>query len=217
MSSIGARRELAHSVDMSRAAVAHLSTVDPTLAALIARVGPCRLKARRLDPFASLTQAIIYQQLAGKAAETIFRRFLGLFAGADFPAAQQVIKAGIERLRTAGLSRPKASYILDLAAREVAGALPTLAECDELADEEILRRLTEVRGVGRWTAEMFLMFNLGRPDVLPLDDYGLRRGFMLAYGRRQPPTQEALRRQGRRWQPYRTVASWYLWRAADGE
>lgn len=201
---------------MSRKALTHLRAADPVLARLIERVGPFRLRARRVAPFRSLTQAIIFQQLAGRAAETILGRFCGLFPGAEFPAAVAVLDAGLDRLRTAGLSRAKASYILDLAAREHAAELPSLAECDALPEEAIITRLTRVRGVGRWTAEMFLMFNLGRPDVLPVDDYGLRRGFMVVFGRRQPPTPEGLRRHGLRWAPYRTVASWYLWRAADG-
>ncbi len=202
---------------MKRKATTHLAQADPILAALIERTGPFTLKARRLPPFRSLTQSIIFQQLHGKAAETILQRFRGLFGDADFPSPEQVLAAGLDQLRTAGLSRGKASYILDLAARARSESLPTLAQCDALADEEVIARLTEVKGIGRWTAEMFLMFNLGRPDVLPVDDLGVRRGFMLAWGKRQLPEPEALRKYGERWQPYRTAASWYLWRAADAE
>ena len=205
-----------HIADVTRKAITHLTQADPKLGSLIARVGPCRLKPRRLPPFRSLTQSIIFQQLHGKAAETILGRFVALFGDAEFPSADQVLGADLERLRSAGLSRSKASYILDLATRDRAQALPTLAECDGLADEEVISRLTEVKGVGRWTAEMFLMFNLGRPDVLPVDDYGVRRGFMLAFGKRKLPDPATLRRYGARWQPFRTTASWYLWRAADG-
>ena len=201
---------------MSQRVLQHLKAADRTLAALIERAGPFKLKPRRPPPFRSLTQAIIFQQLHGKAAETILRRFCELFGGTEFPSPEQVIEAGLERLRTAGLSRSKASYILDLAARARSQSLPTLAECDALTDEEIIARLTEVKGVGRWTAEMFLMFNLGRPDVLPVDDFGVRRGYMLAWGKRKLPAPETLRRYGTRWKPYRTAASWYLWRAADG-
>ena len=200
---------------MSKKALQHLQQADPTLAALIERTGPCKLKPRRLPPFRSLTQAIIYQQLHGKAAETIFKRFCALFGDAEFPAPEQVLAAGLERLRTVGLSRSKASYILDLAARAQSQTLPTLPECDALTDDEIIARLTEVKGVGRWTAEMFLMFNLGRLDVLPVDDLGVRRGFMLAWGKRKLPEPDTLRRYGERWKPFRTIASWYLWRAAD--
>jgi DNA-3-methyladenine glycosylase II len=200
---------------MSKHILQHLQQADPTLAALIERAGPFKLKPRRLPPFRSLTQAIIFQQLHGKAADTILRRFCGLFGDSEFPSPEQVLEAGLDRLRTAGLSRAKASYILDLAARARSQSLPTLAECKALADEEIIARLTEVKGVGRWTAEMFLMFNLGRPDVLPVGDFGVRRGFMVAWGKRKLPAPETLRRYGARWKPYRTAASWYLWRAAD--
>lgn len=200
---------------MKRAATKHLAEADPVLGQLIKRVGPYKLKGRRRSPFHALAQAIIFQQLNGRAAETILGRFCALFGDEQFPTPKQVLAAPIDRLRTAGLSKPKAAYIRDLAERAERGLLPTLSECDALDDEEIIARLTEVKGVGRWTAEIFLMFNLGRPDVLPVLDYGLRRGFMLAYRKCRLPEPEALRRVGERWKPHRTVASWYLWRAAD--
>jgi 3-methyladenine DNA glycosylase/8-oxoguanine DNA glycosylase len=185
------------------------------MARLIDRAGPVKLRPRRLPPFRSLTQAIIYQQLSGKAAGTILGRFTALFANDEFPAPEAVLKASLERLRSAGLSRPKASYVLGIAQQAVNGQIPTLDECDGMTDEEIVARLTAIKGVGRWTAEMLLIFNLGRPDVLPVHDLGVRKGFQFAYRRRKPPEPEQLWRYGGRWAPYRTTAAWYLWRAAD--
>jgi len=182
---------------------------------LIERVGPIKLKPRRLPPFQSLVQAIIYQQLSGKAAQTILGRFQALFADGQFPAAAQVLELAPENFRAAGLSRPKAGYVRGIGEHAVAGRLPTLVECDQLTDGEIVQRLTEMKGVGRWTAEMFLIFNLGRPDVLPVHDLGVRKGFKIAFGKRKLPEPEPLERYGSRWKPYRTTAAWYLWRAVD--
>jgi len=185
------------------------------MARLIERIGPCELKPRRLPPFQSLVKAIIYQQLSGKAAETILGRFQALFGDCQFPTPEQVLETHPDRLRSAGLSRPKASYVRGLGEHAVAGRLPTLKACDHLTDAEIIGRLTEVKGVGCWTAEMFLMFNLGRPDVLPVLDLGVRKGFQIAYGKRKLPEPEPLERFGAKWQPHRTTAAWYLWRAVD--
>ena len=185
------------------------------MAQLIERIGPVTLKPRRLAPFQSLVQAIIYQQLSGKAAETILGRFRELFGNGQFPTPEQVLKVEPERLRSAGLSKPKANYIQGVGAHAVAGRLPTLTACDQLTDAEIIERLTEIKGVGRWTAEMFLMFNLGRPDVLPVHDLGVRKGFQIAYGKRKLPQPESLERLGAKWKPYRSTAAWYLWRAVD--
>ena len=185
------------------------------MARLIDRVGPPKLRPRRLPPFQSLTHAIIHQQLSGQAAGTILGRFLALFGDDGFPAPAAVLKASPERLRSAGLSRPKASYVLGLAQKAVDGYVPTLDECDRMTDAEIMERLTSIKGVGRWTAEMLLIFNLGRPDVLPVHDLGVRKGFQFAYGKRKLPEPEQLARYGVRWAPHRTAAAWYLWRAAD--
>jgi 3-methyladenine DNA glycosylase/8-oxoguanine DNA glycosylase len=192
-----------------------LAELDPVLGQLIARVGPITLRPRRLAPYQSLVQAIIYQQLSGKAAATILRRFCALFGPGKFPKPAQVLAATPERLRSAGLSRGKASYVQDVAAKAAAGELPTLAQCDGLADGEIIARLTAIKGVGRWTAEMFLIFNLGRVDVLPVHDLGVRKGFQVTYRKRALPSPEQLDRFGARWQPHRTTAAWYLWRSLD--
>jgi DNA-3-methyladenine glycosylase II len=200
---------------MIQKAVKHLQSVDLVLERLMEEVGPVSVKARRLSVFQSVVQAIVYQQLSGKAADTILGRFKALFGDGSFPSAEQVLTVPLERLRSAGLSQPKATYILGIAERAASGALPTLQECDGLADAEIAQRLIELKGVGRWTAEMFLIFNLGRLDVLPVHDLGVRRGFQLAYRKRKMPEPEQLERFGEKWRPYRTVAAKYLWRAVD--
>ncbi len=188
---------------------------DPVMAALIERVGPVKLRPRRLPPFQALTHAIIHQQLSGKAAGTILARFCALFDQSGFPTPQAVLRATPEQLRSAGLSRPKTQYILGLARQTVEGTVPSLAQCHDLTDEALLERLMQIKGVGRWTVEMLLIFNLGRPDVLPIHDLGVRKGFQYAYRKRKLPQPEQLGRVGRRWAPYRTTAAWYLWRAAD--
>jgi len=185
------------------------------MAGLIDRVGPPKLRPRRLPPFQSLTHAIIHQQLSGQAAGTILGRFRALFGDDDFPAPEAIVRASPDLLRSTGLSRPKASYVMGIAQKAVDGHIPTLDECDRMTDEEILARLIQIKGVGRWTVEMLLIFNLGRPDVLPVDDLGVRKGFQFAYGKRKLPEPEQLARYGVRWAPYRTTAAWYLWRAAD--
>jgi DNA-3-methyladenine glycosylase II len=199
---------------MSRRAITHLSS-DPVMAGLIEKVGPIRLRPRRLSPFQSLSHAIIHQQLNSTAAGTILERFKGLFPDEAFPTPGQVAKTSVDRLRTAGLSRPKAAYIIDLAKRCDAGLIPSVSDCDALGDEEIIARLTEIKGIGRWTVEMFLIFNLGRPDVLPVHDLGVRRGFQIAYRKRGLPAPEQLAKHGVRWSPHRTMAARYLWRATD--
>ncbi len=185
------------------------------MAQLVGRIGPIELKPRRTTPFHSLVQAIIYQQLSGTVADVILGRFQALFGDGTFPTPNQVLGATPERLRSAGLSRPKVTYVLGIAEKAAAGRLPTLEECDEMADAEILERLTDLKGVGRWTAEMFLIFNLARPDVLPAHDLGVRKGFQITYGKRALPEPEQLERFGKRWGPHRTTAALYLWRAVD--
>jgi 3-methyladenine DNA glycosylase/8-oxoguanine DNA glycosylase len=199
---------------MNSRALAHLRS-DPVMARLIDCALPCQLPARRLPPFQSLIQSIIYQQLSGKAAAAILAKFQALFARNGFPSPRQVLKAKPERLRGAGLSGAKVRYVRDIARRAVAGELPSLEDCDGLTDEAIIDLLTQTKGVGRWTAQMFLIFNLARTDVLPVHDLGVRRGYQLAYGKRQMPKPESLWRFGRRWAPHRTTATWYLWRAAE--
>jgi len=188
---------------------------DPVMARIMDRVGPLKLSPRRLPPFHALTHAIIHQQLNGKAAGTILERFQALFGDQSFPSPEAVLKVSPERLRSAGLSRPKASYILGLAQQALDGLIPTLAQCAKLTDEQLLESLTAVKGVGRWTVEMLLIFNLGRPDVLPVHDLGIRKGFQIAYRKRKLPEPDALSRFGVRWAPYRTTAARYLWQAAD--
>jgi DNA-3-methyladenine glycosylase II len=185
------------------------------MSVLIDKIGLIQLRPRRLSPFQSLAHAIIHQQLNSIAAGTILERFKKLYPDDSFPSPVRVAKSSIDRLRRAGLSGPKASYLIDLARRCNAGLIPTLGECDPLTDEEIIARLTEVKGVGRWTAEMFLIFNLGRPDVLPVHDLGVRRGYQIAYRKRAMPAPEQLAKVGLRWAPHRTHAARYLWRAVD--
>lgn len=200
---------------MNQKAAKHLKSVDPVFERLMEKVGLVSVKARRVPVFHSLVQSIIYQQLNGKAADTILTRFKALFGDGCFPSAEQVLAIDLEQLRSAGLSRPKASYIRGIAERAASRSLPTLKECDELTDAEIVERLTQIKGVGRWTVEMFLIFNLGRLDVLPVHDLGVRRGFQIAYGKRKMPEPEQLERFGEKWRPYRTIAARYLWRAVD--
>jgi O-6-methylguanine DNA methyltransferase len=200
-----------------RAAVAHLHAADAQLAGLIDLVGPFGMR-RKTTPsvFGALAEAIVYQQLSGRAAATIYARVCALFPQApEGPTAEQFLRVSDEQLRAAGLSRPKILSVRDLAERTVAGEIPTLAEVQHMDDEAIIERLTHVRGVGRWTAQMLLMFRLGRPDVLPVDDYGLRKGFAITFKTGELPTPTEVEEHGALWKPYRTVASWYLWRAAD--
>ena len=195
-------------------ALAHLRASDPKLAALIDRAGPFTL---RLDPspspFESLLESILYQQLHGKAAATIHARVREYFHGD--PTPRLLLATPDEPLRAAGVSGNKIKALRDLAARTLDGAVPSHAAIRKMSDAEIVERLTAVRGIGTWTVEMLLIFRLGRPDVLPLDDYGIRKGFKAACGTRGLPTRKQMLKRGERWRPYRSVASWYLWRAAE--
>jgi 3-methyladenine DNA glycosylase/8-oxoguanine DNA glycosylase len=199
------------------AAVAHLRAADPALARLIDSVGPFQLRLKKTPSiFVALAEAIVYQQLTGKAAATIFARLCALFPNAHAgPTADQILRASDEKLRSAGLSRPKLLSLRDLAQRAKKGEIPSLAEAHPMSDEELISRLTPVRGIGRWTVEMLLIFRLGRADVLPVDDYGVRKGFAVAFRKRDLPSPKDLAKYGERWAPHRTVASWYLWRAAE--
>jgi 3-methyladenine DNA glycosylase/8-oxoguanine DNA glycosylase len=164
-----------------------------------------------------LLRALVSQQLSVKAAATIFSRVLALLPGDDVcPRPEAVLQLSPETLRGAGLSRQKASYLHDLSARVVAGTL-RLDELDGLSDEEVMTALTAVKGVGRWTAEMILIFPLGRPDILPVDDVGVLRSIQNVYGLRRRPSEKQVLRMGERWKPYRSIASWYLWAALDNE
>jgi len=193
----------------------HLAASDPKLAALIARVGPCRLQVEGLaSPFAALVEAIVYQQLTGKAAQTIHGRLVGLFPQRRV-SPQRLLATHPRRLRSAGLSRAKVLALKDLAAKTLERVVPPLRILRAMPDEEIIARLTAVRGVGRWTAEMLLIFRLGRPDVWPATDYGVRKGYARVFSRGRLPSPKLLDQRGERWRPYRTVAAWYLWRAAE--
>jgi O-6-methylguanine DNA methyltransferase len=195
-------------------ALAHLRGADEVLARVIDEIGPFRMRLRPAQSvFVALSRAIAYQQLNGKAAAAIFARVCGLFPR-GIPTPERMLRMPEEMLRGAGLSRTKLLSLRDLAQRAVDGRLPTLAEIESMPDETVIERLSEVRGIGRWTAEMLLMFRLGRPDVLPVDDYGVRKGFSLAYNC-ELPTPRELAAYGARWKPYRTVASWYFWRVVE--
>jgi methylated-DNA-[protein]-cysteine S-methyltransferase len=198
-------------------ALEHLRASDARLARLIAEIGPFRMRLKRAPSiFAALAEAIVYQQLHGKAAAAIFARMRGLFPYAhESPSAEQILRASDAKLRGAGLSQSKLLSLRDLARKTADGAIPTLAEINRMENEAIVERLTAVRGIGRWTVEMLLMHRLGRPDVLPVDDFGVRKGFAVAYRKGAMPPAKALAKYGERWKPYRTVASWYLWRAAE--
>lgn len=201
---------------MLRKAVNHLRRTDPVMAGVIDVVGPCRFETRsEVSHFEAVARSIIYQQLSGKAAATIYGRFASLFGG-ERPDAAALAALGDEALRGAGISRQKMGYLRDLAERVHAGTLP-IETLHELGDEEIVGHLTSVKGVGVWTAQMFLMFKLGRPDVLPDLDLGIRKGIKKAYRLRKLPDARRVQSIGARWAPYRTVASWYLWRLVDGD
>jgi DNA-3-methyladenine glycosylase II len=196
------------------AAVLSLSAADEKLGRFMELAGPCGLQMDEAEsPFESLVEAIIYQQLHGKAAETIFNRMKAIFAPERFPTPRLLLEVPEELLRGAGLSRQKMAAIRDLAAKTLDGTVPDLRAIRRMPDDEIIERLTSVRGVGRWTVEMFLIFHLGRPDVLPIGDYGVLQGYALTHRKRKVPKPKELGAFGERWKPYRTVASWYLWRA----
>jgi DNA-3-methyladenine glycosylase II len=192
-------------------AARHLSKVDPVLGTVIARVGKCEIKPRK-DHFAALCRAIFAQQLNIRVAEVLFDRFCALLPGRS-PRPQTVLELLKDAAATkgCGLSRQKAAYIRDLAQHFVDKRIPT-RKLSRMSDEEVIEALVAVKGIGRWTAEIFLMFVLSRPDVLPLDDLGIREGFRDIYGLKERPTTAELAKFGERWRPYRSVASWYIWR-----
>jgi len=203
---------------MHEEALEHLSLSDKVLARLIRKVGPCRLEPRRnTSPFQALVESVAHQQLNGTAANTILKRVIALYPKRKFPAPEDLLSTADEHLRGAGLSRAKVTAIKDIAAKTIERLVPASRAIAKLSNEEILERLTTIRGVGPWTVEMLLMFKLGRLDVLPASDFGVRKGFALIYRRKELPAPADLLAHGERWRPYRTIASWYLWRALDGE
>jgi len=197
-------------------ALRHLRRVDPVMAELIRQAGPFALApVRRRGPYEALVRAVAHQQLTGRVAETILGRLVMLYGGDDYPTPEQLLATPDRFLHGVGFSRAKTAALKDIAAKTLDGTIPPRRSLARMKDEAIIERLIATRGVGRWTIEMFLMFTLGRPDVLPVDDYGIRFGYKIAYGKRTLPKPRALAKLGERWAPYRTTASWYLWRAVD--
>jgi DNA-3-methyladenine glycosylase II len=200
---------------MSEAALRHLAR-EPRLAALIGRIGPPRLDVqRRRSPYEALMRAIAHQQLHGRAALAILRRIEALSAEDGFPQPELVLRTSEADLRACGLSAAKIAAMRAIAAATLDGTVPTRRGSIRLSDQELIERLTSIRGVGRWTVEMLLIFTLGRPDVLPVDDFGVRDGYRHLYGLDAQPKPRALAEIGIAWAPYRSTAAWYLWRASD--
>jgi len=198
------------------AALAHLRAGDPVLGALIDRIGPFALELKHADSlFEAMLRSIVYQQLHGKAAATILGRVLAEMARHGGASPDALTRASDAALRGAGLSGNKLLAVRDLAAKCREGTVPSLQEAHKLGDEELVTRLTAVRGIGPWTVHMLLIFYLGRPDVMPTGDFAIRLGFKKLYRKRKDPTPDAILKHARRWQPYRSVASWYLWRSLD--
>ena len=210
---------------MSHEAIAHLTRTDKILGKLIKKVGPCQWKPRRhRSPFETLVNSVAHQQLNGTAARTIMGRFRALYPGKCFPTPQDLLDTPDERLRGVGLSRAKVASIKDIAANTLSGVVPTSRAIARMEEELILSQLTTIRGVGPWTVHMLMIFKLGRPDVLPTTDYGVRKGFALTFGKLKPtdkvtpmdlPKPDVMQKRAKKWQPWCSVASWYLWRACD--
>lgn len=196
-------------------ALEHLRANDPTLGPLLDLVPFTLEPPMQRSVYEYLVRSIVSQQLSVKAAHTIFDRFVDLFDGPRFPLPTAVLAEDDERLRSAGLSRSKVAAIRDLSEKTAAGVLPEEAEMGTLSDDELIERVTIVRGIGRWTVEMLLIFRLGRPDVLPVDDLGVRKGFAVTYGTDSPARAAQLTAHSELWRPYRSVASWYMWRALE--
>ncbi len=194
----------------------HLAGTDPRFAALIAQSLRYNIKSPTLTrPFDALAESIAYQQLSGKAAATIWGRVRALYPRRKYLDPRLVLQTKDESLRAAGLSRNKIAALKDLAAKTLDGTVPPARALARMTDEEIIARLVTVRGIGRWTVEMLLLFDLGRPDIWPVHDYGVRKGFAKTFGRRKLPTPKQLLKFGEKWRPYRSVAAWYFWRALD--
>jgi DNA-3-methyladenine glycosylase II len=200
----------------AEAALAHVTAKDRPLARTIERVGAFGLKLHdSRTPFETLAESILHQQITGKAAAAIAARLCASFGGESYPAPELVVRARTTKLRSAGLSATKAAAIKDLAAKVLDGTVPTFEAMGAMSDDEIVERLVDVRGIGRWTAEMLLIFRLGRPDVLPSTDYGIRKGFARVYRAKDLPAPKEILTRGERWRPFRTLASWYLWRCLE--
>jgi 3-methyladenine DNA glycosylase/8-oxoguanine DNA glycosylase len=195
---------------------AHLSRIDKRLASLIEKVGEFRFKLDECDSvYESLLEAMMHQSIAGKAAQAIFARIKALGSNGNCPTPAELRRVPARTLRRAGLSRAKVAAVRDLAQKTIDGVVPTLAQAEKMSDQELVDRLISVRGIGAWTVEMFLIFRLGRPDVLPIHDYGVQKGYAITYRKREIPKPKELLKFGERWRPYRTVASWYMWRAVQ--
>jgi 3-methyladenine DNA glycosylase/8-oxoguanine DNA glycosylase len=198
------------------AAHAHLTAKDKRLARLIAKNGEFKFALDTCDSvYESLLEAIVHQSISGKAAAKIYSRIKTLGANRQCPTPQEILATTVQQLREAGLSHAKAAAMHDLAQKTIDGVVPTLEAAHALSDEELVTRLVSVKGIGAWTVEMFLMFRLGRPDVLPIHDYGVQKGFALTYNRPFIPKPRELAEFGERWRPYRSIASWYMWRAVE--
>jgi 3-methyladenine DNA glycosylase/8-oxoguanine DNA glycosylase len=194
----------------------HIAATDPRLAELIERSTPYNITpSLSIRPFDALAESIAYQQLSGKAAATIWGRVRALYPRKKYLDPKLVLATPDEKLRGAGLSRSKVAALKDLAAKTLDGTVPSARALEKMSDEEIIARLIAVRGIGRWTAEMLLLFDLGRPDVWPVDDYGVRKGFAKTFRRKKLPTPKQLMKFGEKWRPYRSVAAWFFWRALD--
>jgi len=188
---------------------------DPVLKAVIRQIGPCTLRPVKREPYEALVRAIAHQQVHGRAAEAILGRFIALYPGHDFPPAPQVLDTPAEAMRACGLSGSKVAAIRDIAEKSVGGLVPTRRGAARLEDEALIERLVAIRGVGRWTVEMLLIFTLGRQDVLPVDDFGVREGYRVATGAEAQLKPKELAAIGQGWGPWRSIAAWYLWRTAD--
>ena len=195
---------------------AHLTRNDKPLAALIERVGGFHFKLDECDSvYESLLEAIMHQSIAGKAAKAIWERIKSLGTNGNCPTPEELLRVSTRKLRKCGLSKAKVAAVRDLAQKTINGVVPTLKAAEKMSDQELVDRLISVRGIGAWTVEMFLIFRLGRPDVLPIHDYGVQKGYALTYRKRKIPMPKELLKIGERWRPYRTVASWYMWRAVQ--
>ena len=195
-------------------ALRHLSHADKRMEKLIDKFGPPNFNLMN-NYYESLVRSIVYQQLSGKAASIIYERFLDLFVFDIYPEPKDILAVSIETLRSSGLSYQKVNYIRDLSEKWQDGTM-NLTDIDSMTDEEISSELIKVKGIGQWTADMFLMFTLGRPDVFPFGDLGIQKGFMTLTNMNRLPTQKEMERKTKKWQPYRTVAAWYLWKLVDG-
>lgn len=202
--------------NMNDAGSAFLAALDDDWARLVARVGPCTLEPHaQREPYEALVRAIAYQQLHGRAAEAILGRLIAIFPDTPFPQPQQILSTTDEAIRACGFSASKIRAIKGIATAALEGGIPTSAVAGTMNDEELIRQLITLRGVGRWTVEMLLIFTLGRPDVLPVDDFGVRESWRKLKGLPAQPKPRELAELGKAWSPYRSIAAWYLWRALD--